>query len=261
MMHLLLHWPEQYNTNLWPFAMDHAVYIWNHLPRSRNGLSPLELFTSLKLPNYDPILRARVWGCPVYVLDPKLQDGKKLPKWTKRSRLGIYLGNSPQHSTTVGLIGNLDTGAVSPQYHVVYDKLFTTVHGHLTDAVFDSEEWNEMLNLKGLEYNVDHLDDPDRLPPFFDEFVDATDPSTDPPVPEGDGDEDETKTTDTDSTSDEEGTSESPVAPNPSPTLVRGRPRGRPRKNPLPQDNEGAPPKRPRGRPCKNPLPSQDAPR
>jgi hypothetical protein len=85
MMHLLLHWPEQYNTNLWPFAMDHAVYIWNHLPRSRNGLLPLELFTSLKLPNYDPILRARVWGCPFYVLDPKLQDGKKLPKWTKRS--------------------------------------------------------------------------------------------------------------------------------------------------------------------------------
>jgi hypothetical protein len=89
MMHLLLHWPEQYNTNRWPFAIDHAVYIWNNLPRSCNGLSPLELFTSLKLPNYDPILQARVWGCPVYVLDPKLQDDKKLPKWTKRTQLGI----------------------------------------------------------------------------------------------------------------------------------------------------------------------------
>ncbi len=142
MMHQLLHWPSRFNTNLWPFAMDHAVYIWNHLPRSRNGLSPLELFTSLKEPNYDPILRARVWGCPVYVLNPKLQDGKKLPKWTKRSRLGMYLGNSPKHSSSIGLIGNLDTGAVSPKYHVVYDELFTSVHGDLTEAVFDADEWS-----------------------------------------------------------------------------------------------------------------------
>jgi hypothetical protein len=130
------------------------------------------------------------------------------------------MGNSPQHLTSIGLIGNLETGAVSQQYHIVYDELFPFIHGHLTDAVFDAEEWNEMLRLKGLEYNVDPIDEPDQLPPFFDEFVHATDPSTNPPVPEGDT-EDETKT-ETTSTSDEdeEGTSELPVAPNPSPTLV-----------------------------------------
>jgi hypothetical protein len=154
--------------------------------------------------------------------------------------------------TSIGLIGNLDTGAVSPQYHVMYDELFTSVHGHLTDAVFDAKEWNEMLCFKGLEYNVDPVDEPgDQLPPFFDEFVNATNPSTDPPVPEGDT-EDKTETNST-SDEDEEGTSELPITPNPSPTLGRGRPRGCPRKHPLPQESGGAPPRRPRGRPRKNP--------
>jgi hypothetical protein len=112
--------------------------------------------------------------------------------------------------TTVGLIGNLDTGAVSPQYHVVDNELFTSVRGHLIDAVFNVEEWNNMLNLKGLEYNVDPIDEPrDQLPPFFDEFVNATDPSTDPPVPEGDA-EVETKNSTSDG-EDEEGTSKVPV--------------------------------------------------
>jgi hypothetical protein len=124
-------------------------------------------------------------------------------------------------TTTIGLIGTLDTGAVSPQYHIIYNELFTSVHGHLNNTVFDSKELNDMLNLKGLEYNVDPINEPgDQLPPFFDEFVNATGPSTDPPVSEGDT-EDQTKTK-TNLTSEEEGTSESPVvAPkNPSPTLV-----------------------------------------
>jgi hypothetical protein len=163
--------------------------------------------------------------------------------------------------TLIGLVGNLNTGAVSPQYHVVYDELFTSLHGHLTDAVFNTEEWNDMLCLKGLEYNVDPVDEPgDQLPPFFDEFVNATDPSTDPPVPEGDTeDKTETKTNST-LDDDEEGTSKLPVAPIPSPTLVQGRPRGCPRKHQLPHESEGALPRRPRGRPRKNPQPDEHAP-
>jgi high mobility group AT-hook protein 2 len=153
------------------------------------------------------------------------------------------------------------TGAVSPQCHVVYNELFTSVHGHLTDAVFNAEEWNDMLRLKGLEYNVNPIDEPgDQLAPFFDEFVHVTDPLTDPPVPEGDT-EDETKTETTLTLDeDEEGTSKLPVAPNPSPTLIRGQPRGRPPKHPLLQESEGAIPRRPRGRPRKNPQPDENAP-
>ena len=68
-----------------------------------------------------------MWGCPVYVLDPKLQDGHKIPKWNQRAGCGQYLGVSPNHSSTVGLILNHRTGAITTQYHVLYDNLYSTV--------------------------------------------------------------------------------------------------------------------------------------
>jgi hypothetical protein len=91
-------------------------------------------------------------------LDPKLQDGKKLPKWTKRSCCGVYLGVSPEHHTTVSRILNAETGLISPQYHVVYDELYSSVKGFLTDTVFDKETWDSILSLDGLEQ---HLEDQD----------------------------------------------------------------------------------------------------
>jgi hypothetical protein len=69
---------------------------------------------------------------PTYVLDPKLQDGKKLPRWNPRSKLGQFLGRSTLHASSIGLIRNLRTGAVSPQFHVVYDDHFTTVGADVT---------------------------------------------------------------------------------------------------------------------------------
>ena len=63
------------------------------------------------------------------MLDPKLQDGKKLPKWDPRTRQGQYLGRSPKHASSVGLIRNLNTGFISPQFHVIYDTQFQTVTG------------------------------------------------------------------------------------------------------------------------------------
>ena len=32
MMHHVLLWPEQFDMRLWPFALEYAVYLWNHLP-------------------------------------------------------------------------------------------------------------------------------------------------------------------------------------------------------------------------------------
>ena len=110
MLHQLLHWPEAFDLALWPFALEHAVFLWNNMPHGRNHLSPVELFTGIKSHSYEAISRARVWGSVCYVLDPRLQDGFKLPKFKPRSRRGMYLGVSPQHSTTVGRILNLQTG-------------------------------------------------------------------------------------------------------------------------------------------------------
>jgi len=49
----------------------------------------------------------------------------------------MFLGFSTQHSSTVGLILNIRTGAISPQFHIVYDEWFETV---TTDMVVDLEE-------------------------------------------------------------------------------------------------------------------------
>ena len=85
MLHQVLHWPQHADLKLWPFALEHAVHIWNHLPRPDSRLSPIEIFTGSKAPTHESLSHLHVWGCPTYVLDPKLQDGKKLPKWKPRS--------------------------------------------------------------------------------------------------------------------------------------------------------------------------------
>jgi hypothetical protein len=89
------------------------------------------------------IQQAHPWGCPVYVLDPRLQDGLKLPKWEPRSRRGIFMRVSPLHASTVGLILNPNTNRLSPQYHCVYDDFFETVHGTNDDT--PPANWDELV--------------------------------------------------------------------------------------------------------------------
>ena len=132
MVHASLHWPNNSSTDtsrLWGFAMEQAVFNWNHLPNKAIGnFTPMELLTGMKSDHHD-WNRVKTWGCPVFVLDPTLQDGKKLPKFQRRSRMGQNLGFSKEHSSLTGLVRNLRTNYVSPQFHVVYDelKLFTTI--------------------------------------------------------------------------------------------------------------------------------------
>ena len=91
MVHVSLHWSKYGADNLalWGFAVKHAVWIHKGIPNHLSGLTPLELLTKTKA-NHRDLLRTHVWGCPVYVLDPKLQDGQKIPKWNHCSRLGQF---------------------------------------------------------------------------------------------------------------------------------------------------------------------------
>ena len=53
--------------------------------------------------------------------------------------MGQFVGFSEQHSSLVALVRNLETGHVSPQYHVVFDDKFETVHGSgENDAAIDA---------------------------------------------------------------------------------------------------------------------------
>jgi hypothetical protein len=76
---------------------------------------------------HDNITNNHTFGCPVYVLQRPLQNGVKIPKWDPRATMGIYLGQSPIHASSVGLVLSLRTGLVSPSFHNKYDDLLVTV--------------------------------------------------------------------------------------------------------------------------------------
>lgn len=128
MIHTSLHWNERGTDDLalWAFAVKHAAWLYNRLPNAKSGLTPLELLTKTKSDHRD-LLRSHVWGCPVFVLDPKLAEGHKIPKWNRRSRMAQFMGFSDAHSSLVANVRNLSTGFVSPQYHLVFDDNFQTV--------------------------------------------------------------------------------------------------------------------------------------
>ena len=102
-----------------------------------------------------------VWGAPCYVLEPKLLDGHKIPKFNPRSRRGLHLGWSPKHAASVPLVLNLSTGHVSPQFQVVFDDWFTTVttEDKDEDDSIESPEWANLLLNQRIQVHFDAADD------------------------------------------------------------------------------------------------------
>ena len=74
----------------------------------------------VKLSHFHP------FGSPVYVLENSLQVQKSQNKWSDRSRVGIYLCQSPNHSRDVPFILNTQSGNILPQFHCIYDDEFGT---------------------------------------------------------------------------------------------------------------------------------------
>jgi hypothetical protein len=187
LLHYILHWPQEARLELWPFAVDYAVWIWNHLPDLSTRLSPIEVFTQTTFDDNKHLKRTRVFGCPVYVLHPTLQDARKLPKWQKKSWRGVFLGFSPNHSSNVILVLNPETGSITPQYHVVFDeKFFTTSTSTDTDADPATSVVTLWDNIRDEGYDLhDSLEGPRDapLPPDVN-LEPAVSPTTDAPTPE-----------------------------------------------------------------------------
>ena len=101
--------------------MNYDVWIYNRIPGIQSGLSAIKIWSrSIFEPVSETLSKYHVWGCPEYVLEPKLQNpGVKIPKWAPRIQRGVNMGFSKMHSTQVGLVLNLLTGSISPQFHVV----------------------------------------------------------------------------------------------------------------------------------------------
>ena len=113
---------------LWPFATKCAQDIMNNLHVDLNSETPDMKLSNTKAVNVQ-LKHYHTFVCPVYILDSRLQTNPKgVPKWEPRSRLGIYVGHSPAHAGSVALVLNPKIGLVSPQYQVVYDYQFRTVH-------------------------------------------------------------------------------------------------------------------------------------
>ncbi|KAL7461644.1 LOW QUALITY PROTEIN: hypothetical protein ACHAXS_003697 [Conticribra weissflogii] len=119
LLHAAIHWPDAASVNLWPFALDYAVWIHNHLPCLDHGHTPDELWTESHSDHHD-LHRAHIFGCPIYVLEPALQDG-------------VFLGFSPLHLPLALLVLNHHTRKISPQYHVIFDDKFQTVLSAASD--------------------------------------------------------------------------------------------------------------------------------
>jgi Reverse transcriptase (RNA-dependent DNA polymerase)/GAG-pre-integrase domain len=126
LLHAAHRWPAAVTANLWPYAVRMANDSINAAPQVDTGQSPMERFTQVDVA--PRVHHSHTFGCPVYVLDAHLQTaGGQIDKWKERSRVGLYLGASPQHSKRVALVLNLQTRHVSPQFHITFDDNFETI--------------------------------------------------------------------------------------------------------------------------------------
>ena len=159
MIHAAIRWPDTADPQLWPMAVDYAVHICNHLPKL-NGIAPIHVASRSKVPRVH-LQDLHVWGCPVYVLDKTIADGKSLPRWRPQSGRHVFVGTSAQHAHKAPLVLSLDSGKITAQYNAVFDDWFHTVHtSDATQVNFDHDHWYKMFGLTPWQYIPDDSDHP-----------------------------------------------------------------------------------------------------
>ena len=71
-MNSSIHWPDAANTNLWQMAVNYAMHHHNHMPHPATGMiAPIDLLLKNQV-SYLYFQDMHNWGCPCYILDPKL---------------------------------------------------------------------------------------------------------------------------------------------------------------------------------------------
>ena len=89
LIHAALRCPEDtFYTNLSLMAMYYALWIQNWIPDMQSGLSNIEILSRSSFePVSETLINCGFWGCPTYILEPKLQKpGVKNSKWDPRSQ-------------------------------------------------------------------------------------------------------------------------------------------------------------------------------
>ena len=88
LLHAKRHWPEMITNMFWPFALKLAAERLNYFTENADGLSPQEVLSGCKAET--DIRDFHTFGCPVFVLDHRLQGGLGgPPKWDPRARRNL----------------------------------------------------------------------------------------------------------------------------------------------------------------------------
>jgi hypothetical protein len=169
LIHAALCWPDASDHELWPMALAHTVSLHNITPSMQTGRLPEEVWTRSHS-THSCLRNAHMWGCPLYILDPRGQAGHKIPAWDPHSRRAQNMGFSPLHASSVALARNLNTGNISPQFHVVYDDFFETVH---TDGADPPDVWSDLVIVQSYCAPLDD-DDPEYLPELGNEWLSSS---------------------------------------------------------------------------------------
>ena len=76
----------------------------------------------------------------------------------------MFVGCNVKQGHGVPQVLNLETGAITGQYHVVIDDWFTTVHSeHGTKIDFDSDDWYKTFGLTEWQYVPDDEEAPPQV--------------------------------------------------------------------------------------------------
>jgi hypothetical protein len=134
------------------FGVNNAINIYNNTPNKL--VTPEDIFTGSTVPRHR-LLYLHVWGCPVYVLAPQMQQGRKLPRWQPILRRGVSLGLILQHSSEVPLLFNLQTGSIDKQCHVVFYDQFTTVSS-IEREIDPPSHWEDLCLESAVRIVTDH---------------------------------------------------------------------------------------------------------
>ena len=78
------------------------------MPNWVTGLMPMELFTKTRA-DYCDLFLMHVCKCPVFVLEPKLQESKEIPEYNCSFKVGTFLGFFDEHFLLVSDAPNLTT--------------------------------------------------------------------------------------------------------------------------------------------------------
>jgi hypothetical protein len=83
LIHAIQRWPTALDVRLWPNAIRRAAHALNYTCKIGKDKCPMEILSKAEIsPNP---LNEHPFGCPVYILDQKVQGGMKGEKWGYRS--------------------------------------------------------------------------------------------------------------------------------------------------------------------------------